>query len=143
MSDRGHDFTDHTADWACEIWAPSLPELLAEAGRAFTDTLTSVGTVRPRDSARTSVTAASAPDLLVEWLQELLYLFETTGLLAAEVRAEVHAADTSLTLEAEILGEPFDPDRHPLKTLVKGVTYHRLAVLGGADGWRARVIFDI
>jgi SHS2 domain-containing protein len=46
-------------------------------------------------------------------------------------------------LEAEARGEVQDPECHPTKVLIKAVTYHALEVAETADGWRARVVFDI
>jgi SHS2 domain-containing protein len=54
------------------------------------------------------------------------------------------AAGGALRLAATARGETYDPERHPIKVLIKGITYHGLEVVEGADGrWRARVIFDI
>lgn len=139
----GHDFPEHTADLACEIRAPTLEALLAEAGRAFTDAITPVDGVRSREERVLGVSAPSPPELLVAWLEELLYLFETTDLLASRTEVHVEGGSGGLRLEATVGGEAFDAVRHPLRTLIKGITYHELLVEEGPDGWRARVIFDV
>lgn len=140
---------DHTADLGVEIDASSLEDLYAQAARAFCDTITDAATVRPRQRRRLRVVAPAVPRpdheaLMVEWLEELLYRFETEGWLYS--RAEItlgESPDDGLELAAEVAGEPFDPDRHPQKVAIKGITYHALAVEQHGDGWRARVIFDI
>jgi SHS2 domain-containing protein len=48
-------------------------------------------------------------------------------------------------------GERYDESRHPLRSLVKAITYHGLRIwheLGDGDAgegerWRARVLFDL
>ena len=39
--------------------------------------------------------------------------------------------------------EPYDPERHPLRTELKAVTYHQLEVARDGDEWTGRVIFDV
>lgn len=146
-------FLDHTADVAVEVTADSLAGLYAEAARAFTDTVTPLAGVAegrtlevtldlPADADLASDDAShhcAREDLMVAWLEELLYRFEVEGFLPA--RADVELAGDAL--HATLRGETYAPDRHPVKVLVKAVTYHALAVRPTADGWTARVIFDI
>ena len=56
---------------------------------------------------------------------------------------EIKESKAGFELEATAAGEPYDPERHPVKIAIKAVTYHQLAVEQTASGWRARVIFDI
>lgn len=143
MGSTGHDFPEHTADCACEVWAPTFAELLAEAARAFTDVITPTDGIEPRDEHRLTVKAGAPDELLVAWLEELLYLFETTDVLVCHAEVRVDEADGEMRLTATVAGEPFDGAQHPLRTLIKGVTYHHLTIEERSDGWRARVIFDI
>jgi SHS2 domain-containing protein len=48
-------------------------------------------------------------------------------------------------LRGQAWGEPRDDARHPVKVLLKAVTYHGLEVGPVADSgdWRARIVFDI
>jgi SHS2 domain-containing protein len=142
-------FVDHTADCGVEVAAPSLAALFAEAAAAFTDTVTVRETVAPAEERRFELAAERLDDLLVAWLEELLYAFEVDGLLFREAEVEVGEganaeAAAGHHLRAIARGEAYDPDRHPVKVLVKGVTYHALVVRRQPDGgWLARVIFDI
>ncbi len=80
--------------------------------------------------------------LLVDWLSELLFRFETTGFIVSRATVELVSADV-YRLGARIEGEPLDPARHPMKVLLKAVTYHALEVREERDRWVAQVIFDI
>lgn len=113
---------------------------------ALTDTLTDREEVGCSIERRVELAADTAEDLMMDWLEEVLYLFEMDALLVhhAEVRVvPAGAGDTALRLSAVLHGEPRDPDRHPHKVLVKAVTWHALHVTPGEDGWTGRVIFDI
>lgn len=139
----GYRFLNHTADVAFELEAPTRDDLFAEALAAFTDTLTELETVEERVTRRFELRSPLLDLLLVDWLTELLYAFETEGLLFQSADVRVTGEDGAFQLIAEARGEAEDPERHHGKVLVKAVTYHGLEVVEEGDGWRARVVFDI
>lgn len=141
----GHRFLDHTADIAVELEAPTLGELYAEALAAFTEALTVPERVAERVTRRFALAAPAADLLMVDWLEELLYVFEVEGLLFRRARVVVEeVAGEGVRLTAEAFGEERDEARHPIKVLIKAVTYHALEVGPAAGGgFRARVVFDI
>lgn len=138
----GYRFLDHTADVAFEATAATRDEIFAESLAAFTDTLTERERIEERQSRRFELEAPAADLLLVDWLTELNYAFETEGLLFRRAQVRV-TGDGPARLEAEAWGEEKDDERHPIKVLVKAVTYHGLELAESGEGWRARVIFDI
>lgn len=143
-----HEFLDHTADVAVEVRSGSLDGLFAEALRAFTDTLTPVDGVGGGTGRRVRLEAPDLEELMVLWLEELLFVFEVDSLLFSGAEVTVEQGPAGSVLAAALHGEHYDPERHPLKVLIKGVTYHTLAVEEEApretgEGWRAHVIFDI
>ncbi len=100
--------------------------------------------MRPVDDRRLTVRDTDRELLMVEWLEELLFLFDTEWYLVRRAEIEIgELEDGVLELRASVAGERFDPDRHPVTVAVKGITYHALAVSHDGDRWRARVIFDI
>lgn len=139
----GYRFLSHTADVAFEVEAASRNEVFREALSAFTDTLTELDGVEERTSRRFELSAPAADLLLVDWLAELLYVFETEEMLFRRADVEVTEEDGTLQLVAEAWGEAQDPERHPIKVLVKAVTYHGLELVQTEAGWRAQVVFDI
>jgi SHS2 domain-containing protein len=78
--------------------------------------------------------------LLIEWLNELIYLFDVKHILFN------HFDITNLThneLQAICYGEDFNTMKHTIKVEVKAATYHMLKIDKGDDGFRAKVILDI
>ena len=136
-------FIDHTADIGVEIEAASFESLLSVALLALTDTLTEAERVSLELELPLDLVAPSREDLLVEWLGELVYLFETESVLLRQTDIEVEAEAGGWRLRATVRGEHYDPDRHDIKTLIKAITYHQLEVRSSRSGWFARVIFDL
>jgi SHS2 domain-containing protein len=137
------EFVPHTADIAARLTAPDLGGLFEAAADAFTEALTDRATVRSAEARDIRIEAPELDLLLVEWLEELLYLFETDGLLVATAHAQVTQREKTCTIEASVFGERRDPARHPLKLLVKAVTYHGLQIERVNESYVATVIFDI
>ena len=94
--------------------------------------------IEPR---RSSSSADSPGDLLVLWLNELIFRSETGHVLYNQF--EVRISDDGLGLEASIGGEAIDRDRHVLDHEVKAVTHHGVSLDRDGSGYVAEVILDI
>lgn len=131
---------DHTADIGLRISAATREELFVEAARGLTSLLVeNVGDVRPLITETIQLTGTEVDYLLFDWLNELLFRFETSKLLCCEFI--VRLSDQGL--EATIRGEPCDPARHQLAHEVKAITYHGLSVQHTESGWQTQLILDI
>jgi SHS2 domain-containing protein len=137
------EFFDHTGDIGVRLSAETLPSLFREAARAFTDTLTDLSTVRATTPHPVKLASPTLDDLMVDWLSELLYRFEVQNLLPADGEVAIREVPDGWALDGIVRGEPFDPERHEIKVLIKGVTYHQLAVRNRDEGWDTVVVFDI
>lgn len=136
-------FFDHTGDVGVSLMGRTLDELFAAAAEAFTDTVSPLEGIEPRRPEELDVAAPELDLLLVDFLSELLYRFDTRHWLTREARVDVREQDGGWALRGTLLGERHDPARHPLKVLIKGVTYHGLAVVRVGTAWTANVVFDI
>jgi SHS2 domain-containing protein len=131
---------DHTADLGLHIEAATQEELFAEAGRALVSVIIGdINTVNAVEAVDIRLEGDDPIYLLFDWLNELLYLFESRRLVLSQF--DVTLTPTGLAADAR--GEPFDPDRHGVGTEVKAITYHHLAVSETPQGWVAEVIVDI
>lgn len=139
----GYRFIDHTADVAADLDGGSPGELFTSAARALTDTISPIEGVRPLVPQSVTLDAPSLEDLLVDWLNELLYLFEVQNVLVSDSDVTLEERGGRWLLSATVRGEPFDPSRHPSRVLVKSATYHGLHVTHEQGTWRARIVFDI
>ena len=130
----------HTADLAWRIRGGSLPELFENAAGALVATMTDRRYIRRLEKREITVESPDREALLVDWLNQLLYLFDVAGFLGREFQV---TALTDQRLQATAWGERFDPERHPEKTAIKAATYHHLEIVPRADGWQATVILDL
>ena len=139
----GYTFIDHTADVAADLSGTTVPELFVAAAQALTDTLTDLDRVHPVVTQFVTVEAATLEELLVDWLNELLFRFEVQNMLVSGATLEVDERAGRWHLSATIAGEMLDPARHPSRVLVKSATYHGLFVTREGEEWRARIVLDI
>ncbi len=144
---------EHTADVGMALRAPDIRSAFERAAAAAFDMMCDLDSVAA--DASFEVRVGGRPDdlehLMVRWLSELLYLYDSEGILLSEFDVlelqfgvqgdgEDPAAGSFLTARAG--GERFDARRHQMKLELKAPTYHQLAVERAGDGWSVRVIFD-
>jgi len=131
---------EHTADFGIHVFGASLKELFTNAALALSDCITDVQRLKGSDILEIHVTGDDLPDLMVNWLREILFLWGGKELLVKD-------ADILLFSEHEITAgikaDPFDSDIHLIKNEIKAVTYHEIQVYEGENGWESRVLFDI
>ena len=89
----------------------------------------------PKRRARCGPRPSDDPTLLASWLDELVFLAESEGLVPRRVeRLDVGPREVT-GLVSFVRGAP--------PHLVKGVTYHDLVLAYEEGAWRARVVLDV
>lgn len=125
----------HTGDLALRVRGRDLRELFINAARALFDVMS----LPPHDTAMMRQLALDAVDteaLLVDWLNELIYLHEAEG----ETYTEFILDEFSPThLAARVFGGPTVEQI----LVVKAATFHNLQIRATADGVEATIVFDI
>ncbi|MFC1925619.1 archease [Chloroflexota bacterium] len=134
------DIIEHTADVGIVAYGATLEEAFANAAYAMFTLIADLEEVREEVCRRIEVQAEDQESLLASWLNELLYLFDTEGVIFKTFEVTVLGEHS---LKAEGRGEPLDPERHSLKAGVKAATYYMLRVMKDDDGYNVRVIFDV
>jgi SHS2 domain-containing protein len=135
-----YEVFEHTADLGLRVRAADLDSLFAEAGQGlFSVIVENLADVRQDREVTFQLAERDPVYLLFDWLNELLYTFESQHLLLSQFAVGV----TATGLRATARGEPVDPDRHRLDHEVKAITYHGLKLEQTPDGWLAEVIVDI
>ena len=132
-----HELIDHTSEVQLRLRAGSLGDLLAEAGRALGELqLRGAEPGTPAATRRLHVTAPDPERLLVDWLNELIFLAETERWVATGF--EIERADAE-SVDARASGV----EVARVSGLVKAATMHGLRV-AEADGLlEGEVILDV
>lgn len=128
----------HTSEIGLRAQAATLGDLFGCLARA----MVALTGVEPDDEAERmtleiDVTAVDVESLLVDWLNEVLYLHEVTRAVPERVTVQ---AISAASIQATLSGRP---SRTPSDLQVKAVTYHQLSVVQTNEGWQAEVFFDI
>ena len=130
----GYRWIEHTAELELEIEAATPEAVFIDVTRAFVELVADEGGEGPAE-CELSLVGNDLADLLVQWLDELVYRAETEALVPDEVeRIELSEEGVSATLRCH-RGRP----RH----LLKGATYHRLRFEPSDGGYRATVVLDV
>lgn len=133
---------EHTADTGFEVTAASKAELFANAALVLCQLIWNVE-ANPQGKPleeKITVTAGDLGELMVNFLEEFLYLYDAKGLVGTHIDITT-ISETTLT--ARIRGHRFDPEHDEERLGVKAVTYHQLFVGQENSCWRARVLLDI
>lgn len=131
---------EHTADMGIEAWADSAVAVLQEMAQGLKSLMFGDSPASAIRHTKLVLQAEEPVELLVCWLNEIVYWSEKDNLVPAAFRIELlnHAA-----LRATVSGEPFDPLRHSVERQVKSVTYHQACLEERPEGWHARVYVDL
>ena len=133
-------FIDHTADVGVLVYGKSLAELFQNAAESFFSVLIELKKIHEEESRSFSLDAPGLEELLVSWLNEFLFLFETQGLLFSRFAIK-NLSNTHL--EATAWGERYVEGTHPIKRVIKAVTFHQLKISERNGHWQTQIIFDL
>jgi SHS2 domain-containing protein len=137
----GVRFLDHTADTGIAVRAPTLAGCFARAAAGMFACFTAPrGRIAPTQRVTADVVGEGFEDLMVAWLDELLYRSEVEGLALHEF-AVSEVARTHVHGSAR--GVKFGRDAEAMGPGVKAVTRHGLEVVKRHGHWSARIFFDV
>jgi Uncharacterized conserved protein len=137
---RAFEIIDHTADVGIIAYGADVKELFSNAALALFSLITNTESIEEKLQHNLEISSEDRDSLLVEWLNELIYLFDTEHTLFN--RFEIESLSPN-HLKAICYGESFNPLKHRIKTGVKAATYHMLKVDEDSSGYKAQIIFDI
>jgi SHS2 domain-containing protein len=128
------------ADVGVHAWGPTRAEAFARAAEGVFALIVAPTTVTTTESREARAQGGSPEALLVNWLNECLYVYEIEGFAVARVEVDTCRDDL---VHGVLHGEPLDPARHPLGTIVKAATHHQVEVRGTPGRVDVRVVVDV
>ena len=136
---------EHTADWAIRVRGRDLPELFATAARGMFSLVTDLSPIVASREIELDLRAIDVETLLVDWLNELLFLSEDRDLVFSEF--DVHHLDEpepqrSLTvarIRATVRGGVVS---QRLKG-IKAATFSSLSIQHRGGTYETQLVFDV
>ncbi len=142
MTTLPYEVFEHTADIGIHAYGNTLAELFIHAAQGMESLMVAPEQVQTTTSRQITVEGHDNVSLLIAWLNELIFLFDTEYLLFHSFTIETIGATR---LNAQAFGEAYDVQRHDLSSAIKAVTWHEASVIQSDKGYKykARIIFDI
>ncbi len=142
------EILDISVDAGIRAFGHDLPELFVNAGLGMYSLITDLTDIQEKKTLDISAQGSSLEGLLVAFLNELVFQFDTHGFVGKNISIEGFQADEPASLQpyelkAVLSGEDFDPDLHKGKLLIKAATYHKLHIEKKDGHYQADIIFDI
>jgi len=135
-----YELFEHTADLGIRVKSSTLNGLFSDAACAlFAAVLDNPESIEAEQTVEFELEGTQTDYLLFDWLNELLYYFETKHVLFSEFSIEVSAGG----FKAVCRGESLNLEKHHAAHEVKAITYHGLKVEQTEQGWQAELIVDI
>ena len=126
----------------------TLPEAFAQVALGVFALLVDPASVEERETREVRAHGTVPETLLVNWLNECLYVLDIEGFVARRVEFTVFSLDASapggepLRLHSRLHGEDRDPARHRGGHWPGGIRAAGAAVLERGDGSEARIIVE-
>lgn len=131
------------ADMAFEAEGDSIEEVFSAATEALLESMAAPATVGTSWNRMVERSDTDLPQLLFDWLSEIIYWKDASGVVFREARLSVKNQADAWMLSARLVGAPVDRLTQELRNDVKGITKH-LYELSRRDGkWKARVVLDV
>ncbi len=131
---------DHTADLGIEAEFHSLKEVFEKCGLILFDLITDLEKIEAKKEINFEIEEENIEDLLIRFLNELIYLYETKHFLASQINVDLKKENK---LKATLKGENINLKKHRIKTEIKAATYHDFEFKKEDSKFKVRVIFDI
>lgn len=130
---------DVAGDVGIRAEGETLNECFINSALALYSLITDLNLVEQREIKEVEVSEENLEDLLIRFLNELIFIFDTYGFIGSKVDLNIKEK----ALQAKIYGEKFNIEKHERKILVKAATYHNFVLKKENNRWIAEIIFDI
>lgn len=130
----------HTADIGVRVYGRDLKELFENAAFAMFDIIADLEGLKGEIAQDFILEAQSEEELLIAWLDELLYNFYTKQIIFFKFEIDEL---TGTTIKVKAFGRPVGANRNRLKTEIKAATYHNLKIDKTPEGYKVEIVFDV
>ncbi len=140
MNIKRYEQFPHTADIGVRVYGKDPKELFENAAFAMFDIIADLDGLEGSIEEELDLKAPNQEELLVAWLDELLYNFYTKSIIFFKFNVE---GLTQNSIKARAFGRLVGQNRNRLKTEIKAATYHDLKIKKTEGRYEVEIIFDI
>jgi len=138
--DKPFEVIDHTADIGIVAYGATIKQVFANAALGLFNLMADLDDFKEGLQRELELSAEDVEVLLIEWLNELIYIFDVEHIIFKKFEIEKL---TSTQIKARCFGEKMKPGQHKLKREIKAATYHMLQISKEDGTYKVQVIFDI
>lgn len=133
-------YIEHPSDVGFEVYGDTPEELFANAAVATYSFMTDVDEIEETEEREIELKSEDIYSLMFDWLDELLFLFDSELLVLKKFDIDLNLADFSINGKCK--GGKFDPTKHVSGIIIKAVTYNMMEIKKN-EVWHARVVLDV
>ncbi|MFC2049763.1 archease [Chloroflexota bacterium] len=138
--EKPFEVIDHTADIGIVAYGADIKQVFANAALGLFNLMADLDDFEEGLERELELSAEDVEVLLIEWLNELIYIFDVEHIIFKKFEIEKL---TSTQVKARCFGEKVKPGQHKLKREIKAATYHMLRISKEDGTYKVQVIFDI
>jgi SHS2 domain-containing protein len=136
---KSYRVTKRQSELAVRVTGNSQAELFANSAFALFDVMSDFETIAVQERLPLEVEGTDRDDLMINWMRELLYLYQGSGYLLKEFK--IHEVKDTI-VKAEVCGEKINPDRHEIKQEIAAVAYQHGRMEKTGNQWIAQLVFE-
>jgi SHS2 domain-containing protein len=134
------EIINHTADIGIVVYGTDINQVFANAALGLFTLMADLDNLKEDIKRQIELSAEDVEVLLIEWLNELIYISEVEHIIFK--RVEINELSNT-KLKATCYGEKIKPSQHRLKREIKAATYHMLQINKKDGSYKVQIIFDI
>ncbi len=142
MDDKKFEFFETTGDVGILVYGKTAEDIFINAGLGLYEIITDVKK-EETESREVKIISDSISRLFINWLNELIFLFDTYNFVANNINLSLAEKSGEISLESLLKGYCFDEQKDEKKLLIKAATYHGHYLKQTEKGYEAKVLFDI
>jgi len=133
-------YIEHPSDVGFEVYGDTLEELYANAAIAMYSLMTDIDEIEADVERAIELKAEDFQSLMFDWLDELIFLFDSESLVMKKFDIAVN--ETNFSICGNCKGGKYDPSTHVSGIIIKAVTYNMMQIKKN-EVWKARVVLDV
>jgi SHS2 domain-containing protein len=136
------EFLDHTADVKFRSYGKNFEEALENAGKATIQVITDIKKIKVTQKKQIKIDSKTKESLVYDFLEELIYLIDTEGFLAKEIKKiKIQKTKDRYILTADLAGD--NAKSYDIHTQIKAVTYNDMKIEETKNHCMIQIVHDI